>query len=113
MVTQSSAIKIAKEYLKAVRKAGIKVRKAYLFGSYAVNRQHEWSDIDIALVADEFIGVTALDKDAFRKLHILPRFMAIEVHTFPTSRWENGDPFTREILKSGIELNPAKVLALA
>ena len=113
MVTQSTAIKIANDYVRAVLEAGVKIRYAYLFGSFALGRQHKWSDIDIALVADDFKGVAAVDKDRFRRLHLLPRFMSIETHTFPTRRWEDGDPFIREILKTGIELDDAEKLAAA
>ena len=105
MVNQSTAVKIAHDYLKAVRASGVAVRRAYLFGSYALNRQHEWSDIDIALIADDFTGLAALDKDRFRILHIQPEFIAVETHTFPTRRWEEGDPFIKEIVKNGIEIN--------
>jgi predicted nucleotidyltransferase len=105
MVKQSVAIKIARDYLKAVRETGVNVHRAYLFGSFALNRQHEWSDIDIALIADDFVGIAALDKDRFRRLHLLPEFIAIETHTFPTQRLEEGDPFIKEIVKTGIEIN--------
>ena len=106
MVAQSTAIILANEYLQAVRAAGVTIRSAYLFGSHALNKQHEWSDIDVALVSDDFTGLAALDKDRFRRLHIQPKFLAIEVHTFPTKRWKEGDPFVKEILKTGIELKP-------
>ncbi len=105
MVDKSVAIKIASDYLKAVRASGVKVRRAYLFGSFARNCQHEWSDIDIALLADDFTGVAALDKDPFRRLHLMPEFMAIETHTFSTNRIKSGDPFFEEIVKTGIEIN--------
>jgi len=83
MVTQSTALKIAQDYLHEVRALGVGVRRAILFGSFARNQQHEWSDIDVALFADDFIGLTALDKERFRSLHLLPQFLSIEVHTFP------------------------------
>lgn len=105
MVTQSTALKIAQDYLHEVRALGVGVRKAILFGSFARNQQHEWSDIDVALFADDFIGLTALDKERFRTLHLLPQFLSIEVHTFPSSRFESGDPFVDEVKKTGIEIN--------
>lgn len=105
MVTQSTALDIAHDYLREVCALGVGVKKAVLFGSYARNRQHEWSDIDIALFADEFVGLTVLDKERFRSLHILPQFLNIEVHTFPFSRFESGDPFVDEVKKTGIEIN--------
>ncbi len=105
MVTQVTALKIAKDYLNEVRALGVGVRKAILFGSFAQNRQNEWSDIDLALFADDFIGLAALDKERFRRLHLLPRFMSVEVHTFPASRFEAGDPFVDEVKKTGIEID--------
>ena len=105
MVTQSTALKIAQDYLREVRALGVGVQKAVLFGSFAHNKQHEWSDIDLALFADDFIGLAALDKDRFRSLHLIPKFMVIEAHTFPTQRWEEGDPFVEEIKLMGMEVN--------
>ena len=105
MVSQSTALKIAQDYLNEVRAMGIPVRKAILFGSFAQGKQHEWSDIDLALFADDFIGLASLDKERFRTLHILPKFSSIETHTFPTRSLDELNPFVLEITKSGIELN--------
>lgn len=105
MVTQSTAVKIARDYIHELQALGIGIKKAILFGSFAQNRQHEWSDIDLALFADNFVGLASLDKEPFRRLHILPKYMVIEAHTFPTQRFESNDPFVEEIKKSGIEIN--------
>ncbi|MFN0036517.1 MAG: nucleotidyltransferase family protein [Saprospiraceae bacterium] len=106
MVTQSAAIEIAQQYLSAVRALGVPVQKAYLFGSFAQDRQHEWSDIDLALIAEGFTGSVVVDKKPFRKLHLQPHFMAVEAHTFPTSLLESGHhPFLEEIKRTGIEIN--------
>lgn len=105
MVTQSTALKIAQDYLKEVRALGVGIKRAILFGSFAHNQQNDWSDIDLALFADDFIGLAALDKERFRSLHIMPKFMAIETHTFPAHRLEEGDPFVEEIKRTGVEVN--------
>jgi predicted nucleotidyltransferase len=104
MVTQSTALNLAKEYIREIKGLGVNIHKAFLFGSFAKNKQHEWSDIDVALIADDFIGITALDKNRFRTLHIIPKFMSIEAHTFPTKRLKESDPFIEEIKKTGIEI---------
>jgi predicted nucleotidyltransferase len=104
MVTQSIALKIAQDYLREVRALGIGVQRAILFGSFAHNQQHLWSDIDLALFADDFIGLAALDKDRFRSLHVLPQFMSIETHTFPSHRLYEDDPFVEEIKRTGVEV---------
>lgn len=105
MVTQSAALKIAQDYLREVRALGVGVQRAILFGSFAHNQQHEWSDIDLALFADDFIGLAALDKERFRSLHVMPKFMSIETHTFPAQRLEEDDPFVEEIKRTGVEIN--------
>lgn len=104
MLTQSTALKIAQDYLREVRALGVGVQRAILFGSFAHNQQHEWSDIDLALFADDFIGLAALDKERFRSLHVMPKFMSIETHTFPSQRLEEGDPFVEEIKRTGVEV---------
>jgi uncharacterized protein len=104
MVTQSIALNLAKQYVSAVQSTGTNVHRAFLFGSYVRNHQHEWSDIDIALIGDDFIGLTVIDKEPFRFLHLQSNFIDIETHTFPTKYLKNSDPFLNEILKTGIEI---------
>lgn len=45
---------IVKQYVQAVRKAGLPVSKAILFGSYAQNTAHAESDIDVLIVSPAF-----------------------------------------------------------
>jgi len=43
-----------KNYLALLLKAGVKIEKAYLFGSYARNESNDNSDIDLMLVSSNF-----------------------------------------------------------
>ena len=105
MVTQQSAINISKEFVKAIQDKGFKLKKAILFGSFSRNEQRTWSDIDLALVADEFTGVGYFDLQHFVDVKISDKkYTSIETHTFPTQYFEQGDPFIEEIKKTGIEL---------
>lgn len=56
MFTQSAALERVKAFAESIRSQPISLRKIILFGSYARNEQREFSDIDVALVADEFTG---------------------------------------------------------
>ena len=87
IISQTEAIKIVKEYIKKVKALGVDVKKAFLFGSFARNHQTEWSDIDVALVGDDFVGFPLIDKTPFRRLHATDEFMVIETHTFPNSQF--------------------------
>ena len=102
MVTKEIAIKKVSDFAKEIIASGIQLKKVILFGSYANNRQHEWSDIDVVLVADEFTGFGFEDRKYFSKINIKKEFLDIETKTFPTSYFEQSDPFIEEINKTGI-----------
>lgn len=44
------------KFLFLLNKKNINVQKAILFGSYANGKADKWSDIDIAIVSDDFSG---------------------------------------------------------
>lgn len=92
-----------------VKSNGVKLEKVLLYGSYAKNNQHEWSDIDVALVADEFEGIGYTDKKLFEDIHIRNPFFLIQTKTFNTKKFSpKTDPFVEEILKTGIEIKLGK-----
>ena len=62
MLTREFAINKVTDLAKEIKASGLNLKKIILYGSYVKNTQHEWSDIDVALVADEFIGVGFEDR---------------------------------------------------
>ncbi len=53
-MSQSEVIIVVRNYLKALKQAGIPVEMAYLYGSYARNEATQESDIDLLLVSSVF-----------------------------------------------------------
>ncbi len=102
MFNKKTAIKLVELFAKDVKKSGLNLKKIILFGSYAKNQQHKWSDIDVAMVADEFIGVGFEDIKLFVKT--LRNYITIQPRTYPTDYFKKGDPFIDEIKKTGIEI---------
>ena len=100
MLTRAAALAHVEAFVAEIRRIGVPVKQAILFGSYARNEQREWSDIDVALVSDAFTGAGPLDVRSFG--HLMWDYHRIEPHTFPTSDFEDGDPFTEEIKRTGI-----------
>lgn len=49
-----AVVTIVNRYLAALKGAGIAVEQAVLFGSQARGEAHEWSDIDLLVVAAQF-----------------------------------------------------------
>ena len=98
-----ATIGVLTDYLKAIPKDRFDLSKAYLFGSYAKNNQHEESDIDIALVfrdlSDPYLAQIELMK-LRRKFDL-----RIEPHPFTESEFSIQDPLVFEILKYGQEIS--------
>ena len=102
-ITRLSAIKLAQQFADDVVKSGVTIRKAFLYGSYSKNQQHDWSDIDIALVADHFSGVSFVDMDGFKKVITKQKYIPIQLKTYSTRDF-NSDYFAHEKIKSSIEI---------
>jgi uncharacterized protein len=101
MVTQQAAIELVRRFAQEVRER-VRLREVILFGSFARNEQHPWSDIDVALVSDDFTDAIFLDIRPFAA--IVGRYADIEPHTFSPQRFANavGDPFIETIKQTGI-----------
>ena len=94
---------IIDRYLQALHQNKIPIKNAILFGSYAKGNNHEWSDIDLALVSDIFVGDRIIDKDKIRSI-TLSISSALEVIPFATDDFNLQNPFVKEILRTGIRL---------
>lgn len=44
------------DYVKHLKKEGLPVDKAFIFGSYAKRKTHPWSDIDVCIISPKFKG---------------------------------------------------------
>ena len=102
MLTREIAIKQATDFILDCLKYGISIEKAILFGSVAKNEQREYSDIDIALISNQFTNNFILNNKLTSKINI--RFPLIEVHHFNSDYYKKGDPFINEINSTGFEV---------
>jgi predicted nucleotidyltransferase len=92
------------KYIDSVAQQQPGLISAYLFGSYAQNKQRLESDIDVALVIDNLS-----DKDRFDtqvRLMILASKIDNRIEPHPISKQDliSNNPFAVEIRKTGIEL---------
>jgi predicted nucleotidyltransferase len=103
MLDRNGGIKYAQEFVHRVVSKGIDIKYAKLFGSYSKNTQTPDSDIDIALVADAFIGVGFIDSSLI--VDELYEFDIVQVKTYNSKDYEEGDPLIDEINRTGIVLD--------
>lgn len=104
MATKKSAIKTVTEFARELKQNGVNLRHVFLFGSYAENRQNQWSDMDVALVADEFINFGFEDIKHFVSVLIKKNYYKIQPRTYSTSYFKKGDSFIEEVVKTGVEI---------
>jgi predicted nucleotidyltransferase len=99
---KKTALKIARDYVHFIASHQYyKVKKAFLFGSYAKNKFTDDSDIDIALVLEEY-------KDTIKELSSLMRLrrnfdLRIEPHPITQKDFEDDNPLNKEI-KNGLKI---------
>lgn len=102
-LTQDTKRKII-DYLALLKKEGIEIEKAIIFGSYAKGEIKPWSDIDVCLISKKF------GKDIFEEGVIVSRLARkidslIEPHPYhPLDFQEKYDSLATEIKKHGIAI---------
>lgn len=87
---------IIRQYIDVTREAGIDIRRVVLFGSYANGTAHEWSDIDLVVIAPQF--------DGSPEIHLIDKLWELRAETDSRiepiacgeKEWETDD--TRPIL---------------
>jgi predicted nucleotidyltransferase len=93
-MAEESIIVIVKNYLKELSRKGVPVKRAVLFGSYANETDHKWSDIDVIVISDKY------DETYSREdINVLWRTAArtdnrIEPIPVGSNRWETDDEST-------------------
>ncbi len=88
------------KYVDELRKHGIPVQRAFLFGSWVTGRAGEESDIDVALVSDAFTGDRFLDR---RRIVPLRRKINTRIEPIPFHQqsFDAGGHLVDEIKRHG------------
>ncbi len=104
MVTQKSAIETAESFIDECIRSGLTFRKVLMFGSVVKGTMHDWSDIDLLLISDDFSDNIFRNLSLYSKINI--RFPAIETHPYPTRHYHDGDAFIKTIEREGLQIYP-------
>jgi len=103
MVTRETAINTAKSFVRDCELNGLTFYKVFIFGSVAKGNMHEWSDIDLLLISDQFSENIFDNLKLYSKINI--KYPLIETHPYPTSYYKNGDSFIEQVTRESIELD--------
>lgn len=95
--------KTVKSYIEQLENIGIHVQQAILFGSYASGKFDEWSDIDLAIVSNDFAGNRFEDRNKIRKITLQVN-SDISPMPFRPEDFNDSNYFVKEILETGIRI---------
>ncbi|NLC77295.1 MAG: nucleotidyltransferase domain-containing protein [Clostridia bacterium] len=94
--------KIVLDYGKMIKEE-MDVKHIYLYGSYAKGNNSSDSDIDVAVVGDDFSG--DIIEDTMLLMRIRRKIdYRIEPRPFRTADFKPTDPLAKEIMETGIKL---------
>ena len=102
MYSQSDINNIVSKFISLVSDE-FPLKTVYLFGSYAQGNAKEYSDVDLAIVSDNFEGSRFFDKKKLNK-YILKTSIDLEIHPFRTEDFTEDNPFVKEILQTCLKL---------
>lgn len=88
---KDAAIEAIRKFKKALERKNIKVDKIILFGSYAKGTQRDGSDIDVAVISNDFQGRNYWERIDILTDAIYEVFEPIEAVPFTPEEWERGD----------------------
>jgi uncharacterized protein len=90
-------------FINLLKKDNYNIHEAYLFGSFANNSNNEYSDIDLALVSDDFSGDLWEDKKILRNYKSLVSWDLAPL-PFRINEFENSIFAKDEIISKGIRI---------
>lgn len=102
MLDKIHSIEIVKTFIRELKDSGFDLYKAILFGSSARDEMIEWSDIDLAIVSNQFSTSIIDNIRLYANINI--KYPDIETHPFSTDTFLISDLFIEEIKKTGIEI---------
>lgn len=98
---QSEAIIIARKYAEAIEKK-FSYKQIFLFGSYARGNQNPDSDIDIAVIFNDYNDFMDMQLELMRIRRKIDT--RIEPHPFRENEFNLSNPMVNEILKFGMQI---------
>ena len=100
--TEDTVLKLVSDFLQTLQRSDIRLEQAYLYGSHAEGRARPDSDIDVALVSDDF-GDWLEDHRRIVDA-LLSNDVRIEAVRFRPEEFRDENPLVWEIKTKGIKL---------
>lgn len=98
---KSAALEAVGRFRLALEKQGIRVRKLVIFGSFATGKYHEYSDIDLVVVSEDFKGKGLWARAQILADAVFEVLQPIEATALTPEEWDREDSRIVEFAKEG------------
>ncbi|MBI5092960.1 MAG: nucleotidyltransferase domain-containing protein [Candidatus Hydrogenedentes bacterium] len=98
---KAAVLDIIERFRTALEAHGVHGPKIILFGSHATGTAHDSSDIDLAVVSEDFVGKNLWERINLLADAICDVFEPIEAIPFSPEEWEAGDTIMAQIARKG------------
>ena len=104
---KAAVLEIIKKFGCVLNESGIHNARIVLYGSYARGDWHEWSDIDLIVISEDFA-----DKGFWERIDILTEAIfklhePIEAVAMTPEEWKKGDSMIAQFAREGEEVYSA------
>jgi len=98
---KNAVLKILSRFKKALESKGTKINKMILFGSYAIGKYKEGSDIDVIVISEDFGGKGYWERIDILSDAIYEVFEPIEAVAMTPEEWEKKESPVVDYVKDG------------
>jgi len=98
---KKTVLAIISDFKKAIESAGVRPQKMILFGSYAVGRQRQDSDIDVVVISEDFENKNYWERIDILSAAIYKVFKPIEAVAMTPREWQAGDSVIADYARNG------------
>ena len=103
MLTRRVLETLLHDLIQDLYETGMEPQKVILFGSYANGGVHNYSDIDIAVWSNKFVGEGLIDFELIRPM--MRKYRNLDIKMYPKGATaQNFDPFIKVIEDTGRKL---------
>ncbi|MFH1661557.1 MAG: nucleotidyltransferase domain-containing protein [Candidatus Falkowbacteria bacterium] len=93
-----------KKYVQILKDDKLPIKKVFLYGSYAKNKQRKWSDIDLCIISPKFKDSWNATGYLWDKRKIFDINYTIEPIGFNVKDFKEGSSLIDEIKTTGVEI---------
>ena len=101
---KGAVLAIVEQFRRALVEVGVRPQRLTLYGSCARGEAHEWSDIDVVVVSDDFA-----ERGYWERIDLLVEAIykvrkPIEAVPMTPEEWERGDSLLAQYARQGEEV---------